>query len=244
MPCWLQATPAATASGCPPARRSPSMTSSVARSPGTPVSQPCHPQPWSCPLKFSLQDPPCPVLLTSPLWELPLPLSLTPRPLGPCAAPLCQDLERRPPPALDPFPPRCAMLCSPVTFRSGHPITQTPFPDTLGDFVILRSNGLPVYNFCVAIDDALMGITHVLRAEEHLPNTLRQVSSLGPCSCRGCHLHALCTRQANGLSQGLLRRRLVMHGAGAKRSSRLVTTLPLQLQRACGVVFAQPSPLD
>jgi glutamyl-tRNA synthetase len=32
-----------------------------------------------------------------------------------------------------------------------------------------------VYNFCVAIDDALMGITHVLRAEEHLPNTLRQV---------------------------------------------------------------------
>lgn len=35
--------------------------------------------------------------------------------------------------------------------------------DTLGDFVIMRSNGLPVYNFCVAIDDALMKITHVLR---------------------------------------------------------------------------------
>lgn len=47
--------------------------------------------------------------------------------------------------------------------------------DTLGDFVIMRSNGLPVYNFCVAIDDALMRITHVIRAEEHLPNTLRQV---------------------------------------------------------------------
>jgi len=46
--------------------------------------------------------------------------------------------------------------------------------DTLGDFVILRSNGIPVYNFCVAVDDATMGITHVLRAEEHLPNTLRQ----------------------------------------------------------------------
>jgi glutamyl-tRNA synthetase len=50
--------------------------------------------------------------------------------------------------------------------------------DNLGDFVVLRSNGLPVYNFCVAIDDALMGITHVLRAEEHLPNTLRQVRGL------------------------------------------------------------------
>lgn len=47
--------------------------------------------------------------------------------------------------------------------------------DTVGDFVVLRSNGLPVYNFCVAVDDALMRITHVIRAEEHLPNTLRQV---------------------------------------------------------------------
>ena len=41
--------------------------------------------------------------------------------------------------------------------------------------MILRSSGLPVYNFCVAVDDALMRVTHVLRAEEHLPNTLRQV---------------------------------------------------------------------
>lgn len=47
--------------------------------------------------------------------------------------------------------------------------------DNLGDFVVMRSNGLPVYNFCVAVDDALMGVTHVLRAEEHLPNTLRQL---------------------------------------------------------------------
>lgn len=38
--------------------------------------------------------------------------------------------------------------------------------DTLGDFVLLRSNGLPVYNFCVAIDDALMKITHVIRCVE------------------------------------------------------------------------------
>ena len=50
--------------------------------------------------------------------------------------------------------------------------------DTLGDFVIMRSNGLPVYNFCVAADDALMQITHVIRAEEHLPNTLRQVTPI------------------------------------------------------------------
>ncbi|KAJ1418649.1 hypothetical protein B484DRAFT_317370, partial [Ochromonadaceae sp. CCMP2298] len=45
----------------------------------------------------------------------------------------------------------------------------------LGDFIILRSNGFPVYNFCVAVDDADMQITHVVRAEEHLSNTLRQM---------------------------------------------------------------------
>ncbi|XP_059442191.1 glutamate--tRNA ligase, chloroplastic/mitochondrial [Corylus avellana] len=46
--------------------------------------------------------------------------------------------------------------------------------DTLGDFVVMRSNGQPVYNFCVTVDDASMAISHVIRAEEHLPNTLRQ----------------------------------------------------------------------
>ncbi|KAJ4980319.1 hypothetical protein NE237_031156 [Protea cynaroides] len=46
--------------------------------------------------------------------------------------------------------------------------------NTLGDFVIMRSNGQPVYNFCVTVDDATMAISHVIRAEEHLPNTLRQ----------------------------------------------------------------------
>lgn len=45
----------------------------------------------------------------------------------------------------------------------------------LGDFVILRSDGNPVYNFCCVVDDHLMEITHVLRGEEHLPNTLKQL---------------------------------------------------------------------
>ena len=46
---------------------------------------------------------------------------------------------------------------------------------TIGDFILLRSNGVPVYNFCVAVDDALMGVTTVVRAEEHLTNTVRQL---------------------------------------------------------------------
>jgi nondiscriminating glutamyl-tRNA synthetase len=53
---------------------------------------------------------------------------------------------------------------------------EVKFPsDMVGDFVLLRSDGMPVYNFCCVIDDALMEISHVLRAEEHLPNTLRQL---------------------------------------------------------------------
>lgn len=50
------------------------------------------------------------------------------------------------------------------------------FPsDMVGDFVMLRSDGMPVYNFCCVVDDFMMKMTHVLRAEEHLPNTLRQL---------------------------------------------------------------------
>ena len=53
---------------------------------------------------------------------------------------------------------------------------EVKFPsDMVGDFVLLRSGGMPVYNFCCVVDDHLMKISHVLRAEEHLSNTLRQV---------------------------------------------------------------------
>ncbi|RMG58590.1 MAG: glutamate--tRNA ligase [Deltaproteobacteria bacterium] len=47
--------------------------------------------------------------------------------------------------------------------------------DELDDLIILRSDGMPTYNFTVVIDDALMGITHVLRGDDHLNNTPRQI---------------------------------------------------------------------
>ena len=47
--------------------------------------------------------------------------------------------------------------------------------ESLGDFVLLRSGGMPTYNFCVVVDDHDMEISHVIRAEEHLTNTHRQV---------------------------------------------------------------------
>lgn len=45
----------------------------------------------------------------------------------------------------------------------------------VGDYVIVKSDGIPVYNYAVVLDDALMRITHVIRAEEHLSNTPRQI---------------------------------------------------------------------
>lgn len=45
----------------------------------------------------------------------------------------------------------------------------------IGDFVIVKSDGIPTYNYAVTIDDAHMQITHVIRGEEHLSNTPRQV---------------------------------------------------------------------
>ncbi|MDI3270243.1 MAG: glutamate--tRNA ligase [Bacillota bacterium] len=45
----------------------------------------------------------------------------------------------------------------------------------LDDFVLLRSDGTPTYNFAVVVDDSDMAITHVIRAEEHLSNTPKQL---------------------------------------------------------------------
>ncbi|MDS4028326.1 MAG: glutamate--tRNA ligase [Candidatus Contendobacter sp.] len=47
--------------------------------------------------------------------------------------------------------------------------------DDIGDFVIRRADGTPQFFFANAVDDALMGITHVLRGEDHLTNTPRQL---------------------------------------------------------------------
>jgi len=46
---------------------------------------------------------------------------------------------------------------------------------TGGDYRIVKSNGIPVYNFAVVVDDHLMAITHVVRGEEHISNTPRQL---------------------------------------------------------------------
>ena len=63
--------------------------------------------------------------------------------------------------------------------------------DVIGDPVLVRSDGRPQYNFAVVVDDALMEVTHVIRGEDHISNTPRQVllyRALGFTAPRFAHL--------------------------------------------------------
>jgi nondiscriminating glutamyl-tRNA synthetase len=51
--------------------------------------------------------------------------------------------------------------------------------EAIGDFIIVRSTGVPAYNFAVVVDDHLMEITHVIRGEDHLSNTALQIMLYG-----------------------------------------------------------------
>lgn len=63
--------------------------------------------------------------------------------------------------------------------------------EELDDLVIARPDGTPIYNFCVVVDDMDMGITHVIRGDDHVNNTPRQINILNalggePPSMRTC----------------------------------------------------------
>lgn len=73
--------------------------------------------------------------------------------------------------------------------------------DGIGDFIIVKSDGIPVYNFAVVIDDHTMGITHVIRGEEHLSNTPRQIviyDALGYDKPRFAHISLILGRDDAG----------------------------------------------
>ncbi|MFQ5839856.1 MAG: glutamate--tRNA ligase [Candidatus Methylomirabilales bacterium] len=87
--------------------------------------------------------------------------------------------------------------------------------DAFGDFVLLRTDGRPAYNFAVTVDDALMAITDVIRGEDHLPNTPRQIllyQALGWSVPRFTHLPLLLGRDRAPLSK--------RHGAPSVRELR------------------------
>ena len=93
--------------------------------------------------------------------------------------------------------------------------------DTIGDFILLRPGGQPAYNFAVVVDDHLMQITHVIRGDDHISNTPRQIivyRALGWVPSHFAHLSTLL-----GSDRARLRKR---HGATSVDHLRQLGILP------------------
>ncbi len=108
--------------------------------------------------------------------------------------------------------------------RSGSFLDELRGEVTFGgveDFVILKSDGTPSYNFAAAVDDVDMGITHVIRGEEHLSNTARQsllYEALGAKEPRFIHLGVILGPDGKKLSK--------RHGAASIAEYRREGYLP------------------
>lgn len=90
-----------------------------------------------------------------------------------------------------PFAIRFRMPTEPITFRDLVRGDMSFPPETLEDFIILRSDGTPTYHLSVVVDDVDMAITHVIRGEDHLSNTPKHIGlfrALGATEPRFCHL--------------------------------------------------------
>lgn len=101
---------------------------------------------------------------------------------------------------------------------------QTFRGEELGDFIILRPDGWPTYNFACVVDDHQMGITHVIRGEDHLSNTPRQVllyQALGWDPPRFAHLPLLLGPDGKVLSK--------RHGPTSLRELREMGIMPQAL---------------
>jgi glutamyl-tRNA synthetase len=62
-----------------------------------------------------------------------------------------------------------------VSNEEGQPVLNADGKNALKDEVLLKDDGSPAYNFCCVVDDAQMAVTHVIRGEDHISNTPRQI---------------------------------------------------------------------
>ncbi|MDR2342581.1 MAG: glutamate--tRNA ligase [Campylobacteraceae bacterium] len=87
-----------------------------------------------------------------------------------------RDFKGEPPSGIKPVVRIKAPLNGEIAFEDGvKGRVSFKAEDILDDFIIARSDGTPTYNFTVVIDDALMGITDVIRGDDHLSNTPKQI---------------------------------------------------------------------
>ncbi|MBV8052840.1 MAG: glutamate--tRNA ligase [Acidobacteriaceae bacterium] len=108
--------------------------------------------------------------------------------------------------------------------------------EVVSDPIILRSNGMPVYNYVVVIDDALMKITHVIRGDDHLSNTPKQVAlyeALGWPVPEFAHLSTILGSDRERLSK--------RHGATSIANFRDMGVLPEALANYLALLGWAPS---
>jgi glutamyl-tRNA synthetase/nondiscriminating glutamyl-tRNA synthetase len=108
--------------------------------------------------------------------------------------------------------------------------------EVVSDPIILRSNGMPVYNYVVVIDDALMKITHVIRGDDHLSNTPKQVAlyeALGWRVPEFAHLSTILGSDRERLSK--------RHGATSIANFREMGVLPEALTNYLALLGWAPS---
>ncbi|MBT0611314.1 glutamate--tRNA ligase [Campylobacter hyointestinalis] len=87
-----------------------------------------------------------------------------------------REFNGTPPAGIEPVIRIKAPLSGTIEFKDGiKGDVKFNCADILDDFIIARSDGTPTYNFVVVIDDALMGVTHVIRGDDHLSNTPKQI---------------------------------------------------------------------
>jgi glutamyl-tRNA synthetase len=94
----------------------------------------------------------------------------------------------------------------------------------LDDLVLLRADGIPTYNFAVVVDDITMAVTHVIRGEDHIPNTPRQLliyEALGVAPPRFAHMPLMLGKDRAKLSK--------RHGAVSVTAYREQGYLPYSL---------------
>ena len=94
-------------------------------------------------------------------------------------------------------------------------------PDALDDFVLVRSDGHPLYHFCVCVDDVQMRITHVIRGDDHLANTPKHIGLFRALEApvpRFAHLGMILGTDKKKLSK--------RHGAAAVEEWRDVGIMP------------------
>jgi glutamyl-tRNA synthetase/nondiscriminating glutamyl-tRNA synthetase len=108
--------------------------------------------------------------------------------------------------------------------------------DVVGDPILVRSEGLPAYNYAVVIDDHLMEITHVIRGDDHISNTPRQLAiyrALGWEPPEFAHLSTILGADRTRLSK--------RHGATSMESFRTMGILPEALRNYLALLGWSPA---